>query len=104
MTTRAVRAGQAGQLTTDPTVGPQSARDTEAPARGRAEKPTRLSVNISRATAEALREVSKDKDVSITEAVRRLIGYGIVVYRAVRDGGEVLIRRDDKAERLILLD
>lgn len=75
-----------------------------ATSRRRAERPTRLSVNISTATAEALREVSRDKDVSMTEAVRRLIGYGIVVYRAVRDGGDVLIRRDDKAERLILLD
>jgi len=40
----------------------------------------------------------------MTEAVRRLVGYGIVVYRAIRDGGEVLIRRDDKTERLVLLD
>jgi hypothetical protein len=75
-----------------------------APQQPRVTKPTRLSVNISTATAEALREVSRDKGVSMTEAVRRLVGYGIVVYRAVRDGGEVLIRRDDKAERLILLD
>ncbi|MCA1671784.1 MAG: hypothetical protein LC799_06125, partial [Actinobacteria bacterium] len=62
-----------------------------AQRRPRAAKPTRLSVNISTATADALREVSHDKGVSMTEAVRRLIGYGIVVYRAVRDGGEVLI-------------
>lgn len=80
---------------------PQPAGST---ARHPVTKPTRLSVNISAATAEALREVSRDKGVSMTEAVRRLVGYGIVVYRAVRDGGEVLIRRDDKAERLILLD
>ncbi|MGH4026943.1 MAG: hypothetical protein ACRDRV_20410 [Pseudonocardiaceae bacterium] len=85
---------------------PQSADGAAQPraAQPRAAKPTRLSVNISTATAEALREVSRDKGVSMTEAVRRLVGYGIVVYRAVRDGGEVLIRRDDKAERLILLD
>ena len=77
---------------------------TDGAAQPRLTKPTRLSVNISTATAEALREISRDKGVSMTEAVRRLVGYGIVVYRAVRDGGEVLIRRDDKAERLILLD
>lgn len=70
------------------------------------EKPTRLGINISRATAEMIREMANDKNVSATEAVRRLIGYGIVVYRAMRDGGEVLIRRSDtdKAERVILLD
>lgn len=79
-------------------------RPADGAAQPRTAKPTRLSVNISTATAEALREVSRDKGVSMTEAVRRLVGYGIVVYRAVRDGGEVLIRRDDNAERLILLD
>lgn len=90
-------------MTTGSGEAPRLTARVGAPRTG-VEKPTRLSVNISRATAEALREVSRDKDVSMTEAVRRLIGYGIVVYRAVRDGGEVLIRRDDKAERLILLD
>jgi hypothetical protein len=102
MTNKAAGADQPGQLSGSSGAGPQPPRDP-APRR-RAERPTRLSVNISTATAEALREVSRDKDVSMTEAVRRLIGYGIVVYRAVRDGGDVLIRRDDKAERLVLLD
>lgn len=102
MTDKAVGADPSGQLPGSSAAGPQPSRDP-APRR-RAERPTRLSVNISAATAEALREISRDKDVSMTEAVRRLVGYGIVVYRAVRDGGDVLIRRDDKAERLILLD
>ncbi|HEU0086742.1 MAG TPA: hypothetical protein VFQ77_03690 [Pseudonocardiaceae bacterium] len=84
--------------------GAAPSADGEDPAGRRATKPARLSVNISKATAEALREVSTDKSVSMTEAVRRLVGYGIVVYRVIRDGGEVLIRRDDHAERLILLD
>lgn len=103
MTTKAAGAGHERHLTRASGDGAQPPGQAGTPQR-RADKPTRLSVNISKATAEALREVSKDKDVSMTEAVRRLIGYGIVVYRAVRDGGEVLIRRDDKAERLILLD
>ncbi len=68
-------------------------------------KPARLSINISKATEEALLELSKEKDVSITEAVRRLIGYGSVIYRAVRDGGDVLIRGGDgETERVVLLD
>ena len=94
-------AGHGKYMTTTSEEEPQP---PEGAAQHRAPKPTRLSVNISTATADALREVSRDKGVSMTEAVRRLVGYGIVVYRAVRDGGEVLIRRDDKAERLILLD
>ena len=94
-------AGHRKHMTRTSDEDPQSA---DGAAQPRVTKPTRLSVNISTATAEALREVSRDKGVSMTEAVRRLVGYGIVVYRAVRDGGEVLIRREDKAERLILLD
>lgn len=108
MTTKAAGAGHERYMTRASGTG-ASGEGAQPPGQAgtsqrRADKPTRLSVNISKATAEALREVSKDKDVSMTEAVRRLIGYGIVIYRAVRDGGEVLIRRDDKAERLILLD
>jgi hypothetical protein len=111
MTTRAVGAGRAKSLSTQE--GGRPIEHGDAPDRGSADKPTRLtttgkptrlSVNISRATVEALQEVSEGKEVSMTEAVRRLVGYGIVVYRAIRDGGEVLIRRDDKTERLVLLD
>lgn len=103
MTSRPAGTGHASYPSNTSGTGAPPPQDTGASPR-KAEKPTRLSVNISRATADALREVSTDKSVSMTEAVRRLIGYGIVVYRAVRDGGEVLIRRDDHAERLILLD
>jgi len=72
---------------------------------GRAKpRPARLSVNISRATEEALLELMDEKGVSMTEAVRRLVGYGSVVYRAVREGDEVLIRRNGQAERVVLLD
>jgi hypothetical protein len=99
-----IKTGQATGVTGGSGAGPQPPQGADASQLRRADKPTRLSVNISKATTEALREVARDKDVSMTEAVRRLIGYGIVVYRVVRDGGEVLIRRDDKAERLILLD
>ncbi|HEY2762496.1 MAG TPA: hypothetical protein VGJ13_00540 [Pseudonocardiaceae bacterium] len=104
MTTRAARAGHARGIASGSGSDPQPPEGADEPRKHRTDKPTRLSVNISNATASALREVTKDKEISMTEAVRRLIGYGIVVYRVVRDGGEVLIRRDDKAERLILLD
>lgn len=68
-------------------------------------KSTRLSVNISQDTFEALQEVAHDKGISITEAVRRLIGYGIIVHRSTRDGHDVLIRRGhNKLERIVILD
>jgi hypothetical protein len=67
-------------------------------------KPTRLSVNISRDTLEALQEISSEKEITITEALRRLVGYGIIVYRANRDDKDVLLRRDNKTERIVLVD
>jgi hypothetical protein len=67
-------------------------------------KPTRLSVNISRDTFEALQEIASDKGITMTEAVRRLVGYGIIVYRASRDGYEVLLRRDGKLEKILIVD
>jgi hypothetical protein len=70
----------------------------------RGSKPTRLSVNISRNTADALQEIASGKDITMTEAVRRLIGYGIIMYRANRDGYEVLLRRDSKLEKILLVD
>lgn len=65
---------------------------------------THLSVNISSSTTDALREIARDKGLTMTEALRRLVGYGIVVYRAVRDGNDVLIRRGDKIEKIVPLD
>lgn len=65
---------------------------------------SRLSVNISSSTANALREIARDRGLTMTEALRRLVGYGIVVYRAVRDGSDVLIRRGDKIEKIVPLD
>jgi hypothetical protein len=82
----------------DPLVG----RDRENVAR--ASKPTRLSVNISQSTVEALQEIVSDKGITMTEAVRRLIGYGIVMYRANRDGYEVVLRREGKLEKIVLVD
>lgn len=69
------------------------------------DRPARLSINISAVTAGAVREVSRDKGVSMTEAVRRLIGYGIIIYRAVGAQKEVLIRDEvGVTERIVLVD
>jgi hypothetical protein len=53
---------------------------------------------------EALHEIATEKSVTITEALRRLVGYGIIVYRANRDNQDVLLRRDNKTERIVLVD
>lgn len=65
----------------------------------------RLSVTISRRTEAVLLEVSVSEGVSVTEAVRRLVGYGHLVYDAARAGRDVVLRGGGRpTERLILLD
>jgi len=88
---------------TPPGASPEE-RSTQGDVQHEPVKPTRLSVNVSRETVDALHEIAHEKKISITEAVRRLIGYGIVMYRATRVGHEVLIRRDNKLERIVILD
>ena len=64
----------------------------------------RLSVNITGATEEALHTMVEREGVTMTEAVRRLIGYGMVFYQADKiDGDEVLIRRGEQIERIVIL-
>ena len=92
---------QAGE---DPTTMPVADNGSEYQDLYHPAKPTRLSVNISRDSAEALQEISSDKGITMTEAVRRLVGYGIIMYRANRDGYEVLLRRDNKLEKILLVD
>lgn len=52
---------------------------------------TRLSVNINDATQDALRRVRDRDQVSVTEAVRRLIGYGDILDQAFADAGQVVL-------------
>lgn len=75
-------------------------RLTQARRRGDREpdpRPARLSVNINKDTNTGLHEVARERGVTITEAVRRLIGYGMMVYRANRDGHDILLRRSEEA-------
>ncbi len=43
------------------------------------------------ATQVALQLLSENETVTITEALRRLVGYGALVYDTVRDGHMVLL-------------
>lgn len=64
----------------------------------------RLTVNISPDTQAALQRVVKREAVTMTEALRRLIGYGDLLYREVKvAGNDVLVRHGDETRAVILL-
>ena len=62
----------------------------------------RLNVNLNTITAEALQEYRVAKGISLTEAVRRLIGIGHFIFKAQQEGKEVLLRKGDETQRLVL--
>lgn len=67
-------------------------------------KLARLSVNVTPATQAALDRVVEREGVTMTEALRRLVGYGDLVYETTQVNGEdILIRRGDAIERIILI-
>lgn len=66
---------------------------------------SRLHVVINTETATILAEMTDREQVSITEAVRRLIGYGAVTYRAAVEGRQVVLHGGGRhEERVMLLD
>lgn len=75
---------------------------------GRAASPlavsTRLTANLNQATMEALQRLATTEGVTVTEAVRRLVGYGDLIYQAIRfDGADVLIRHGENYERIVIV-
>jgi hypothetical protein len=65
---------------------------------------TRLSVNISESTEDAIRHYTEVTGVNATEAVRRLIAYGTAVFQADQDGKKVLLKDAGRLTQLVLLD
>ena len=64
----------------------------------------RLSVNITPATQAALDRLVEREGVTVTEALRRLVGYGDLVYETSQiNGDDILIRRGDAVERIVLI-
>lgn len=66
--------------------------------------PKRINVAVNVETVEALQRVIDREGVTLTEAVRRLIGYGDVMYRGVKeDGAELLLKTEEETKRVIIL-
>ena len=64
----------------------------------------RLSVNITPATQAALDRLVEREGVTVTEALRRLVGYGDLVYETTQvNGDDILIRRGETIERVVLI-
>lgn len=80
-------------------MSPKSAR-TEAPGKTEAK---RINVAVSADTVRALENVIEREGVTLTEALRRLVGYGDFVYRAVREQREQLIVKGSEGSREVVL-
>ena len=63
----------------------------------------RINVAISPDTVRALEHVIDREGVTLTEALRRLVGYGDFVYRAVRQRGEHLFLSGTDGTREVAL-
>lgn len=66
-------------------------------------EPKRINVAVSPDTVTALENVIEREGVTLTEALRRLIGYGDFVYRAVRENREQLIVKGADGTREVVL-
>ncbi len=66
-------------------------------------EPRRINVAISPDTIRALETVIEREGVTLTEALRRLVGYGDFVYCAVRQRGEQLFLNGTEGTREVVL-
>jgi hypothetical protein len=89
-------ADDAGQQPVPPAT--QSSQDAERPVLGR------LSVNVTPNTMAALDRIAGRDGITVTEALRRLVGYGDLVDRTIcEDGGDLLVRHGQRVERIKLV-
>jgi Ribbon-helix-helix protein, copG family len=66
--------------------------------------PRRINVAVSSDMLAAIDHVIEREQVSLTEAVRRLIGYGDYVYRVVKDeDSSLVVRSKNGKEREVVL-
>jgi hypothetical protein len=89
---RGALAQSGGQATEEPTPRELAAAEV-----------TRLTVNIGPATAESLQFVVQREGVTITEALRRLVSYGDLLYRTLKvDKKDVLFREGDETQQILI--
>lgn len=78
--------------------------DVEEASQARlATEPRRINVAISAETIRALEAAIEGEGITLTEALRRLVGYGDFVYRAVRQRGEQLFLTGPDGTREVVL-
>lgn len=66
-------------------------------------EPKRINVAVSPDTVSALENVIDREGVTLTEALRRLVGYGDFVYRSVRESREQLVVKGPEGAREVVL-
>jgi hypothetical protein len=75
----------------------------EAPHGRLTAEPKRINVAISPEMVRALEYVIEREGVTLTEALRRLVGYGDFVYRAVRERDEQILLTGTEGTREVVL-
>lgn len=65
--------------------------------------PKRINVAITPETARALKRVIAREGISLTEAVRRLMGYGEFVYTTIKENRTALLVRSDDSDCEVVL-
>lgn len=63
---------------------------------------TRLNININSQTADDIKGICGRENLSVTEAVRRLIPMGAYIYRALLDGFNIqLVDKNGKVSKVV---
>lgn len=83
---------------------PENSSDGRSAETSQASEGRRISVAISPDTVKALEQVIENEQVTLTEALRRLISYGDFVYTTVKvNGEEMLLKKGDSTRAVVLL-
>lgn len=64
----------------------------------------RLNVGIAWETNSALLDMCDREQITLTEAVHRLVGYGYLIYRAAADGKAVTVHDGPEMRHVLVLD
>lgn len=65
---------------------------------------TKLSVNINKDTADAIKEMAEARGISITEVIRRAISIAVFIDEEIRAGRRIhTVRADGKKRRELII-